>query len=82
MITCKLMGGLGNQLFQIFTTIAYAIKTQQTFKFYDIDILESSCTTRYTYWGNFLKSLKPLPWNGLALKQNRQYLHLVVNSSG
>ena len=59
MITCKLMGGLGNQLFQIFTTIAYAIKTQQTFKFYDIDILESSCTTRYTYWRNFLKSLKP-----------------------
>jgi len=53
------MGGLGNQLFQIFTTIAYAIKTRQTFKFYDIDILESSCTTRYTYWRNFLKSIKP-----------------------
>jgi hypothetical protein len=53
------MGGLGNQLFQIFTTIAYAIKSQQTFKFYNIDILESSCTTRHTYWNSFLKNLKP-----------------------
>ena len=59
MLTCNLMGGLGNQLFQIFTTIAYAIKTQQIFKFYNIDKLESSCTTRTTYWNSFLKNLNP-----------------------
>jgi len=28
MITCNLMGGLGNQIFQIFTTISYAIRTK------------------------------------------------------
>ena len=25
-VTCDIMGGIGNQLFQIFTVIAYAIK--------------------------------------------------------
>ena len=33
MISCKLCGGLGNQLFQIFTTIAYAIKYSKSFFF-------------------------------------------------
>ena len=32
MITCKLKGGLGNQLFQIATGISYAIDTDQEFK--------------------------------------------------
>jgi len=36
MITCNLMGGLGNQIFQIFATISYAIKTQQQFKFVNL----------------------------------------------
>ena len=31
MITCQIMGGLGNQLFQIFTTIANAIQQKQNF---------------------------------------------------
>ena len=26
MISCSLVGGLGNQLFQIFTTVAFSIK--------------------------------------------------------
>jgi hypothetical protein len=33
MITCNLMGGLGNQIFQIFTTISYAIKSKNQFKY-------------------------------------------------
>ena len=33
MISCKLCGGLGNQLFQIFTAIAYAIKYSKPFFF-------------------------------------------------
>ena len=33
MIIVKLSGGLGNQLFQIFTTIAYAIESQTKFAF-------------------------------------------------
>jgi len=60
MITCNLIGGLGNQLFQIFTTISYAIKTKEKFVFFKT---ESTCggTTkiRNTYWENLLYKLKP-----------------------
>jgi len=59
MLTCKLQGGLGNQLFQIYTTIAYAIQTNQKFVFLNVHELKSSVTDRHTYWDNFLKSLKP-----------------------
>jgi len=59
MITCNLMGGLGNQLFQIFTTIAYSIKTSNQFKFLNIDTLgEGATTIRYTFWQTFLKRLQ------------------------
>ena len=34
MITCNLVGGLGNQLFQIFTTISYAIRIKEKFVFF------------------------------------------------
>lgn len=60
MITCNLMGGLGNQLFQIYTTIAYAIKSQNMFKFSNIETLGGNNTTiRHTYWKTFFKHLSP-----------------------
>ncbi len=60
MITCKLQGGLGNQLFQIFTTIAYALTNTSPFFFLNESQLgEGSNTIRYTYWTSFLKSLQP-----------------------
>jgi Glycosyl transferase family 11 len=59
MITCNLQGGLGNQLFQIYTTIAYAMETQNSFFFLDIYILKNVLTNRHTYWDTFLVSLKP-----------------------
>ena len=61
MITCNLMGGLGNQLFQIFTTISYAIKTKNQFKFLNVDKLGGTPGTilRYTFWNSLLKRLKP-----------------------
>jgi hypothetical protein len=59
MITCNLMGGLGNQLFQIFATISYAIKSKNKFKFLNISTLGSGSTTiRYTYWNSLLNRLK------------------------
>lgn len=59
MITCNLMGGLGNQLFQIFATISYSIKSGNKFKFLNIDKLGKGNTTiRYTYWKSFFSSLK------------------------
>ena len=54
MITCHLMGGLGNQLFQIFTAISYAIKCNDSFIFTDSKKLGNS---RTTYWDNFLSFL-------------------------
>jgi len=54
MISCELMGGLGNQLFQIFTTISYALKHKQPFKFLYKDFLGN----RPTYWNTFLTPLK------------------------
>ena len=60
MITCNLMGGLGNQLFQIFTTISNAINHKLIFAFIDIDKLGGGQTIiRHTYWDNFLIKLKP-----------------------
>jgi hypothetical protein len=54
MISVNLMGGLGNQLFQIFATIAYAIKHKHKFVFPYSDKLAQ----RVTYWNNFMISLK------------------------
>jgi len=61
MITCNLMGGLGNQLFQIFTTISYAIKSKNKFYFINTECLNdgSTCTKRYTFWNSLLNKLKP-----------------------
>ena len=54
MITCELMGGLGNQLFQIFATISYAMKYKQSFSF----LYTTNLGNRPTYWSNFLSSLR------------------------
>jgi len=60
MITCNLMGGLGNQIFQIFATISYAIKSQNQFKFLNLETLGTGTTTlRYTFWKTFFSNLKP-----------------------
>jgi len=55
MLTCNLMGGLGNQLFQIFTVISYAIKYKHMFKFISAEHLGGDGSTkRKTYWKTFL----------------------------
>jgi hypothetical protein len=48
------MGGLGNQLFQIFATISCAITYQHKFVFLDKENLGNN---RFTYWNTFLKRL-------------------------
>jgi hypothetical protein len=54
------MGGLGNQLFQIFATISYAIKSKNRFKFMALEKLGGGSTTiRYTFWNTFFLNLKP-----------------------
>ena len=69
MITCNLMGGLGNQIFQIFTTIAYAIRSKKQFKFLNQKQLGGGSTTiRYTFWNTFFANLKPFLITELPIK--------------
>lgn len=54
LVTCNIMGGLGNQLFQIFTTIAYAIRYNKLFLFPYNEQLDEK---RHSYWNTFLIDL-------------------------
>jgi hypothetical protein len=65
------MGGLGNQLFQVMTTISYAIRNKCVFLFpYDTKIMN-----RYTYWDSFLISLKQFTTNNIHSKFRNTDLH-------
>jgi len=58
MITCNLMGGLGNQLFQIFTTISYGIKVGNPYIFLKTESLGGNGSiSRKTYWETFFSEL-------------------------
>lgn len=54
--SCHVMGGLGNQLFQIFTTISIAYQQNKQFVFSYSDISPSSIK-RFTFWDSFLSPL-------------------------
>jgi hypothetical protein len=55
-VSCYLMGGLGNQLFQIFATISYGIKNNHKILFPYDEVLTTG-RTRNTYWDTFLKGI-------------------------
>ena len=55
MISIYLQGGLGNQLFQIFTAIAYAMDHHEKLVF---PSFKADIDTRPTYWDTILKRLK------------------------
>lgn len=56
MLTCRLIGGLGNQLFQIFALISLSIDAK--IKFILPANLRAGCTQRPTYWGSIFRKLK------------------------
>ena len=59
MITITIMGGLGNQLFQIFATIATALRNNDTFFFMQHDELEGNPGhPRYTFWSTLFRGLR------------------------
>ena len=73
MITCNLMGGLGNQIFQIFATISYAIKSKNQFKFLNVASLGGGSTTvRYTFWETFFINVKPF-----LISELPQQIHVI-----
>ena len=69
MIYIEIMGGLGNQLFQIFTGISYAIDNKTSFKikFNKSDSVSpvDGISKRPTYWDNFFKSIKNFTYTHL-----------------
>ena len=84
MITCNLIGGLGNQLFQIFTTITYAMRTKQKFIFFKTDKTGGGITKiRDTYWNNLLYKLAPflivnLPTYNLIRENSFNYNDIIL----
>lgn len=67
MIIGHLMGGLGNQLFQIFAVISTAIDIETQFFFPD---KEQLCSKRHSYWDSFLHRLKPFTQTDLFIKHS------------
>jgi hypothetical protein len=61
MIYIEIMGGLGNQLFQIFCGIAYSLENRIPFKInvskFDLVSPLDNISKRPTYWENFLSNL-------------------------
>ena len=59
MLTATIMGGLGNQLFQIFTVIAAALRNNDTFFFMQHQELPAHPGyPRYTHWTTLLRGLR------------------------
>ena len=56
-VSCFLMGGLGNQLFQIFTTMAYCIRYRRKMVLPYSETLEVGIS-RPTYWDTLLSGIK------------------------
>jgi hypothetical protein len=59
-VTVDIMGGLGNQLFQIFACMAYGLRTDRKiiFPFFDDQYNERINVLRVTYWDTLLKTIK------------------------
>ena len=56
MISCIIMGGLGNQLFQIYTTMALSMEVKTNFIFPKVKL--ETDKRAHTYWDSFLKELE------------------------
>ena len=78
MITAELMGGLGNQLFQIFATIAYSLTNKIPFKFTS-KIERIICGERkIVYWNNFLSNLSEFVYDesfNLPIYKERKFTY-------
>jgi len=74
MISSHLMGGLGNQLFQIFTTIAYGFTNTIKVVFPLTKSLPDGIE-RPTYWDSFLNSLLPFTCEHLKYKMTNDQLY-------
>jgi hypothetical protein len=73
-ITCDLMGGLGNQLFQISATIVCGLEMNRKIVFPYSEVLRTG-TVRSTYWNDFLNGLKTFTCPAEELLVNRFFIY-------
>jgi hypothetical protein len=82
-VSVNLMGGLGNQLFQLFTAMAVAFDNNTMFFF--IDKNDIGCTVRYTFFDTFLSSLQPFIraqlFPNMRVVTERSYRYSPINIS-
>ena len=71
MITTEIMGGLGNQLFQIFNLISYSLTHKTSFYF---ENKKAARKDRPHYWNNFLMSLLPSLFNAVLYRIEDKFL--------
>jgi Glycosyl transferase family 11 len=79
MITHELMGGLGNQLFQIATTIALGLRNSHSFVFDYTCTSTKGITFRTTYWNTLLKYCQSTSTSCIhsnMMSQERQHMIL------
>ncbi len=70
-ITCELVGGLGNQLFQVATTLAYGFEYDFKPVFIKIDSSPSVFENRSVYWDSFFSKLNFI--NNYVIKEFLTY---------
>lgn len=58
MITTDLIGGLGNQLFQVFNLISYCLDTDNIYVLEKIESSPSVCGNRLVYWETIFKGIE------------------------
>jgi hypothetical protein len=87
MITCKLLGGLGNQLFIIFASLSYSIQHKQHYFFEDTS-QTIGMTHRNTYWKTIFNKLMPyllkkesFPFIDIIIKENNYFINLPENKN-
>lgn len=75
-VSIKPMGGLGNQLFQIFTTISYGLENTRDIIFPYTEQLHTG-TVRNTYWNSFLIGLRNMTtYNPLYNETNESLMSM------
>lgn len=84
LVTCHIMGGLGNQLFQIFTTIAYSLKYKIPYCFPDFKGMKGidGKSERPHYWNTLFSNLKSYIKDIDGIKVNEINSHKYVQLLG
>ena len=80
-VSVKLKGGLGNQLYQIATVMAYGWEHSITPVFKNIKKAPSGATTRPVYWDSVFRKLpliKQRPYNLFLYQQKRRGYHKIA----